>query len=448
MAANDEMRRFMPTGMIPSSDQTRVARWVGLATDGSRIEPADFPGARALRGESVEAIEMRYQQDDGSLIWTQVLAAPLLDGAKVTGAFAVVIDIDRIKRGEDALRESEQRLRAAVEVGGLGLWDWNLRTGEVHWSDQHYLLEGYEVGEVTPSYEAWLARLHPDDAEAVEAALQSAMASGSDYSDEFRVLHPDGSVHWLTARARFERDARGQAIRMVGALMDVTERREWEERQKVLVAELQHRTRNLMGVVRSIVRQTAALSRDFDDFRERFKDRLEALARVQALLSRLDEHDRVPFDVLVRSELAAVGGASERVRLSGPEGIRLRSSTVQTLAMALHELATNAVKYGALGQPAGQLDITWACSTDADGTPWLHIDWRETGVVVAPQAAAAVSAGFARGGQGRQLIERALPYQLQARVGYSLYADGLHCTIAFPVSRTHRTQGLEHGPSA
>ena len=197
----------------------------------------------------------------------------------------------------------------------------------------------------------------------------------------------------------------------------------------MLIAELQHRTRNLMGVVRSIADNMARTSTDLADFRARFTDRLDALARVQALLSRLNDNDRVTFDDLLRNELAAMGGI-ERATLDGPAGVRLRSSTVQALAMALHELATNAVKYGALGQPGGRLTVTWRLEPAGPGMrPWLHIDWRERGVVM--PAPAVETCG---GGQGRELIEQALPYQVGARTQLTLAPDGAHCTIAIPVS--------------
>jgi two-component sensor histidine kinase len=118
--------------------------------------------------------------------------------------------------------------------------------------------------------------------------------------------------------------------------------------------------------------------------------------------------------------------------MTGPAGVRLRSSTVHTLAMAIHELATNAMKYGALGQAGGRLAIDWTLEADGPGgKPWLHIDWRESGVRMASKGA------WPNGtGQGRELIERALPYQLGARTTYSLGADGVHCTISIPVSAT------------
>ena len=107
----------------------------------------------------------------------------------------------------------------------------------------------------------------------------------------------------------------------------------------------------------------------------------------------------------------------------------LRSSTVQPLALAIHELITNAVKYGALKDPDGHLHVRWHCQPDDDGRPWLHVDWRETGVTMPDDDAPAPG-----GGAGRELIERALPYQFGARTTYALTPDGVHCTVAMPIS--------------
>lgn len=217
--------------------------------------------------------------------------------------------------------------------------------------------------------------------------------------------------------------------------------RESERLRRVLVGELQHRTRNLIGLIRSTADKTARTSHDIADFRTRLRARLDAMARVQGLLSRLKDTDRVVFEELIETEVAAMHGGADRVRLDGPKGVRLRSSTVQTLAMALHELATNAVKYGAIGQPQGRLAVTWSFERSGPGgKPWLHIDWRESEVAMPPPGAAPQGSG-----QGRELIERALPYQLQARTTYELGPDGVHCTISIPVSESSGRSEVSDG---
>jgi PAS domain S-box-containing protein len=387
---------------------------------------------RVRAGEQI-TFEFRIRRPDGGLRWLRDTAFPIYGpNGRIARIGGIGQDVTGIKQAQERLEESEERLRHAVEVGRQGLWDWNFTTGDLHWSDTHYRLEGYEVGAIVPSYERWLACIHPDDRATTEATLVRAMAQHTDFIHEFRVVHPDGSVHWLDARGRFFYDNHGQPLRMVGAVIETTDRREWSERQNVLVAELQHRTRNLIALVRSTAEKTARGSSGLADFRTRFRDRLEALARVQGLLSRLNDVDRVTFDDLIRTELSAMTDTLDRVTLEGPADIRLRSSTVQTLAMALHELATNAVKYGALGQPEARLAVTWTLEpTGADGRPWLHVEWRETGVEM--RDAPSPSRGS---GQGRELIERALPYQLGAKTAYTLGPQGVYCAISIPVSRT------------
>jgi two-component sensor histidine kinase len=206
--------------------------------------------------------------------------------------------------------------------------------------------------------------------------------------------------------------------------------REREERLAGLVAELQHRTRNLVSVVGAMADDTMRTSSTFEDFKASYRDRLEVLGRAQGLLFRMKEGGRVTFDELLNSELAAHsvrladGGP---VTLDGPMGVRLRSSTIQMLAMVLHELLGNAVKHGALMQPNGRLTVRWRREIQAEsGKPWLHLDWKESGVEVH-----SLGGGT---GHGRELIERALPYQFDARTTFALDADGLHCTISLPAS--------------
>jgi two-component sensor histidine kinase len=208
--------------------------------------------------------------------------------------------------------------------------------------------------------------------------------------------------------------------------------RESQARLGSVVAELQHRTRNLISIVSVMADKTLSASKTSDDFRARFQDRLQVLGRAQGLLFRA-EGGRVTFDELIDTELAAQSvraGEDGQVMLDGPKGIRLRSRAVQPLAMALHELMTNAAKYGALKQPNGRLTIRWRQETLVEsGSPWLHLDWKETGVEMPP-----LGAGPQGSGQGRELIERVLPYQFDARTTFAMESDGVHCTISLPAS--------------
>ncbi|MBU8978056.1 PAS domain-containing protein [Lysobacter sp. MMG2] len=395
--------------------------------------------ARVQQGERVEHEFRMVHGETGELLWIHSTEFPMRDIAcRINRTGGIAQDATLLKRAQARLRESEERLRSAIEVGRLATWDWNLTTGEVAWSDEHYRIEGYAPGEVVPSYEAWIARVHPDDREAAESAVVHAMQTGGEYAREVRFLHPDGSVHWANARGRFFYDASGAPVRMIGSMLDTTQRREFEEAQRVLVAELQHRTRNLIAVVRAISDRTLRESPDMRHFAAAFSERLDSLARVQGLLSRLKEGQRVSFDELLRMELAAhLDEGGVRFDLEGPADVSLRSSTVQPLALAIHELITNAVKYGALRDPRGRLRIRWRVEPE-DGRPWLHVDWRETGVAIGSGEPAP------GGGAGRELIERALPYQFGARTTYTLTDEGVHCTIAMPISRREPLSSISH----
>ncbi|MCL1535746.1 PAS domain S-box protein [Xanthomonas nasturtii] len=247
----------------------------------------------------------------------------------------------------------------------------------------------------------------------------------------------DGRRVFIEGATRPLRDDRDEPLGYLKIGQDVTRRRQWEDRQQVLLAELQHRTRNLMGVVRVVFNRTQRSSKTIAELALVYNDRLDALARVQGLLSRLNEGDRIVFDELIHVELSAMDaidaqGRGERVVLDGPRGVRLRSSTVQTFALALHELATSANKYGALAQPGGRLKVRWRLLS-SEGRTRLRIEWTETGVAMPAPGLAPQGSGY-----GRELIERALPYQLQADTSYVLGPDGVRCTIELPVSESMR----------
>jgi two-component system CheB/CheR fusion protein len=279
----------------------------------------------------------------------------------------------------------------------------------------------------------WLYAFHPDDRPvALEAWEQAPRAGGLTF--EGRICHASsGRYRHFQTRASPVRADDGQVLEWLGTCTDVDDLIRLREQQDVLVAELQHRTRNLMTVVYAVVMRTMKGSRSLDDFRRCIDDRLAALARVQGLLSRRGSQ-RISFDRLLREELSAHvdlnrDGGAQQVSLAGPADVALETSQVQTFALALHELATNAVKYGALSTPDGLLSVQWELVQSEKRKPRLHVDWRESGVADVPEPGAAPRGS----GYGRELIERALPYQLGASTTYGFTGDGVRCTIEIDV---------------
>ncbi len=384
--------------------------------------------ARVHQGKRV-VFEFRIRRPDGAMRWIRNTDFPMHDATgRVVRIGGIGQDVTELKETEAALGAAERRQRALLEgipqlvwrAGPDGNWTW----ASPQWTDFTGLSVDRSLGR------GWLTALHDEDRDEAMRFWEAAEEEGR-LEMEGRIIHAARQQYrWFQTRATPVRDADGAIVEWLGTSTDIDEMRTLQERQRVLVGELQHRTRNLMIVVRAVADRAGRSSVDLDDFHGRFIDQLGALARVQGLLSRLEAEGRVTFDELIGAELASMGADAKRTVLDGPDGVRLRSSTVQTLALALHELATNAVKHGALGQPQALLSVSWSLKP-AEGTddpPWLHIDWRESGVEMPADDTQPGS------GQGRELIERALPYQLDARTSFALGADGVHCTIAIPVS--------------
>ena len=210
-------------------------------------------------------------------------------------------------------------------------------------------------------------------------------------------------------------------------MTDVHDLRSLKDRQGVLLAELQHRTRNLLGLVQALARQTMNNSGSMDAFREAYEERLGALSRVQSMLAELDYGD-VSLRTLIEAELVAHGdGATytDKITMAGPD-VELPPTAAQAIALGVHELATNAVKYGALAHSRGRLSVIWSVSSEGRQSV-VTIDWRESGVAMPANKA------VQRTGYGTELITRALPYQLKAKTELVYGSDGVRCTISVPI---------------
>ena len=431
-AATLEMEYVSPAigpiyGVPPAALLDGPGTWLAmlLAEDRDKAS-AHLDQARA--GHAV-AHEFRIARPvDGALRWIKDTSFPLHDAdGRVQRIGGIAEDVTELKAIETALTHSEQRLRTLVEgvpqlvwrAVGDGLWtwaspQWTAYTGQAA-SDSHG--------------RGWLAVVHPDDRDSVTAAWSGAVARG-EYQADYRVLSvAAGRYRWLQTRALPVRGDDGEVTEWLGSSTDVDDLRRMQESQSVMVAELQHRTRNLIAVVRGIADDTMDETGPTEAFREAFADRLSALSRVQGLLSRSDA-EPITIRTLIRLELDAIGGALQggRVVVDGPD-VFLRPSTVQTLALAIHELATNARKYGALSHDHGQLAVTWRERLEG-AEARLAIEWVETGLERAPVRPAArnVETGY-----GWELIARALPHATGARTSYALTASGVRCAIDLAV---------------
>lgn len=367
---------------------------------------------------------------NGSRIFIDGSTQPLVSAdGEIREFIKIGQDVTQARRVQQALAESEARLRTLTEgipqlvwrSGDAGRWTWS--------SPQWQAFTGQRLEESVGH--GWLEALHPDDRDAAMQAWAEAPGKGS-IDVEYRVRRAsDGAYLWHHTRSLPVRNAGGRITEWLGTTTDVQQLKELQERQSVLVAELQHRTRNLIAVVRSIAHQTMAQTGPTEAFREEFDGRLEALARVQGLLSRSDE-EPVTIEGLIRMELDALGmqdGGSLRITLTGPS-VRLRNSIVQILALGLHELATNARKHGALSRDGGRLSVAWQVFEADGGDRRLTLEWVESG--------AGVPLDAERRGYGRELIERALPYALGAKTTFELGPEGARCTIDLPLDKRRR----------
>ncbi|TFV76360.1 hypothetical protein E4K64_12315 [Bradyrhizobium frederickii] len=251
-------------------------------------------------------------------------------------------------------------------------------------------------------------------------------------SAERELTAPDDGKRYI-ARVLPYRSVDDFIAGVVITFIDVTAMTRAEERQRLLLAELQHRVRNTLGVVRSIARRSAETSSTVEEYASHLDGRLNAFARTQALVTR-DPDGGVDLEYLVVEELLAYDAREgEQMRVSGPK-VRFQPKAAETFALAIHELATNALKYGALSQPSGRIEVSWRID-ESTAPAQLMFEWRERG---GPEVPPPPRKGF-----GTELLERTLAFELKGQTKLAFNSGGLQCTIAIPLSK-----GSFHTPSA
>ncbi|WP_332770202.1 sensor histidine kinase [Phenylobacterium sp.] len=329
------------------------------------------------------------------------------------------------ERGRAALRQSEQQLEFALQAGRLGSWELDLETRRLAASAFFRANFGFEPDEPVDRYEQLFARVHPDDRERLQRAVDRAVALGADLETECRTLADDSEVKWVQVRGRAVYDDRGSPVRMAGVSLDITERKLAEERQRALLDELNHRVKNTLATVQSIAMQTSRTAETVAAFEEAFLARIGALARAHDLLTEVAWDGASLTRVISQTLAPYVGqGQSNRVNLSGPD-VRLGPNAAVTLTMAFHELATNAAKYGAFSSLAGRVHVKWNLDSSSDPVA-VEIDWRETG---GPKVTPPDRRGF-----GSRFIEKGLAREFDGEVQLVFDPEGLRCHMRLPLS--------------
>jgi PAS domain S-box-containing protein len=327
-------------------------------------------------------------------------------------------EISERKQADVALKESETRLQQALTAGHVVAFVWDPATGLSQRSENAQQILGLQPQEATHGKD-FLARVHPENRACFTAQINGLCASHPSYSASFRFAGPEGREVWLEETGTAEFSPTGHYLRLKGLTRDITEHKRAEERQRLLVRELDHRVKNVLASVATVAQRTREGSASMDEFLQTFDGRIQAMANAHALLSR-SHWEGVSLVELARNELAPCVGEGT-ASLEGPD-VLLTSEATQAIAIVLHELVTNASKYGALSTPHGRITVRW----DWRGAKeWLSLQWIEAG-------GPAVAAAPGQTGYGTRAIRQLIPHELGGTVDLTFDTGGLRCRIELP----------------
>ena len=324
------------------------------------------------------------------------------------------------------LLQSERLRSIALAAGQMGSWDWDAVSGTSVWDEGQCRIFGVDAKSFVVTDETVRPLIHPDDIRGLFGEWQRLLETAQSFQTEFRAIRPDGEIRWCIGSAAASVGADGRIARVSGVIIDITDRKEAEERQALLAREVDHRARNALAVVQSIVRLTRA--KTVDGYVGAVEGRIRALSRAHMLLSQ-SRWQGADLGRLVEEELAPYRTTDdERISVSGPKLV-LHPAAAQTLALALHELATNAAKHGALSSTTGRIQLGWELKSGS-----LMLRWAETGgPPVKPPAAQ---------GYGTRVITASIERQLGGRAVFEWCREGLNCTLFVP--RGEKVERPEH----
>jgi PAS domain S-box-containing protein len=322
------------------------------------------------------------------------------------------------QKSEEALRHSEERFRLMTEHAPVMIWMSDDRGRCLHLNKMLRTFWGISEDHVTTF--DWSKTLHPDDVTRVQAQMSSALQRMASASLKARYANGSGQYRVLQTDARPRISPNGQFIGMIGVNVDITEREEAERSRDLVVAELNHRVKNTLSIVQAIAHQTFRNASSTIEARKAFEGRLTALSAAHNLLTKTN-WENVSLQEVARLTLGASSTYESRILIEGPS-VSLPPKEAVSLAMALHELCTNAVKHGSLSNDQGIVTLSWS-RLSSDST--LEIQWKESG---GPLATPPTRRGF-----GSLLLERTLAQDLGGEVTIEFRAEGLCCSIRAPL---------------
>jgi PAS domain S-box-containing protein len=399
-----------------------IGRHVSILSPPGREDEMPMILKRIRRGQKVARYDTVRRRKDGGLVEVSLRVSPIRDeSGRVIGASKIATDISVRKRMEAALRISEERFRNLADAVPDIVWTAD-PDGRITFANDRW----FRYCGITPEQNAerWPELvLHPDDRERCIAKWAQALEEGGAYEIEVRNRRHDGEYRWFLTRAAPVRDASGSITAWFGSTIDIHDRKLSEQRQQIMAAELSHRVRNLLTIIQVIADRTAERAASIDQFRSAFRGRLQALNSAQSVL--IASHwQSASLTALVRGALAPYLGEGSRIRLD-LQDFSISPELAFTLTLALHELATNAVKHGALSGPQGRVTLT--ARTEADGAGQeLCLIWQEEG---GPPVQPPTSSGF-----GTTMLSRAIEYQHQGRTDLRWQENGLLCQLHLPLS--------------
>ncbi len=397
--------------------------WKIYWPDGTRLPHDECPMAMALKEERpVRGFEAVAERPDGTRVPFAPYPTPLRDASgQLVGAVNMLVDISGRKDAEAALREQDQRLAATYEHAHIGIAEADADGRHLRVNETLCAITGYSRQEMLER--TFFDNTHPDDIEPDRTLYAEQIAGARErYFVDKRYVRKDGAIVWVSVNSSVVRDAAGRFLYAVRVIQDVTERRRAELHQKALLDELNHRVKNTLATVQSLASQTLRGKLDAD-LRASFDGRLFALSAIHDQLTR-ERWEAADFAFMLDDVLAPYrGGSVDQVSLDGGK-VRLQPRAALTLTMVMHELATNAAKYGALSAPGGKLAVTWAVN-GAGETRRLKVHWQEAG---GPPVTPPSRRGF-----GSRLVERGITQELKGSVELDYAPSGLRCLLEIPL---------------